>query len=544
MFDIPELDEMICRQLRKHDLAICARVSRKWHKVVIPFLWSNLALVYHRSRSLFSQAILKDYLQLQKQRRSQEQVRSTRRRAPPPPPVSRLAKYSCYIQKLAKPEDLIGMFKDALTLPVEGPTTYDLYLHLLDISPSARIASYLLGYPERYPDPIWHTITERIIPHVVNLHIFTHNQQTMKANFLMELLDRCSSFLKELKIHAALEDPCDGADDIQMEHEEDNTAKGWMSLQYLGFSCWIDHPAFNKFQRRLLKRCRAVQTLVLYNIAVISQGFAEDVVAYMPNLKVITIGSRQCRVDVTDNLMVMLLSASRDGWTSLKFGPVRFGEAARTALAKHFSTLVELDVTLCRNFTSADLVQVMSSCPNLHALNDFYANESRIDANTFIDRNPTTGSLKSWACETSLRVLKTKIMDIPRPDLIAHGWGNGGLILEAYDGQGRAIQNLVYDRLARLVNLVSLVLTSTSGGRNHYSCLEFSLGSGLQKLEGLKALHDLDVSRMTTRIGLEEIQWMVEHWPRFHIFRGWLENRDDTMTWLIEHQIPITVIEQ
>jgi len=40
MFDLPELDEPIIRQLNRHDLAQCARVSRTWHRIVVPFLWA------------------------------------------------------------------------------------------------------------------------------------------------------------------------------------------------------------------------------------------------------------------------------------------------------------------------------------------------------------------------------------------------------------------------------------------------------------------------------------------------------------------------
>lgn len=116
----------------------------------------------------------------------------------------------------------------------------------------------------------------------------------------------------------------------------------------------------------------------------------------MLNLNGITIGGRhRWPAGVADNVMVMLLSASRNGWRSLKVGSVRFGEAVKAALVEHYHTLESLDVALCRDFTGADLVQVLSSCPNLHTLNDFY-DDSRIGANTFIDRDPTAGLLKSW----------------------------------------------------------------------------------------------------------------------------------------------------
>ncbi|KAF9916724.1 hypothetical protein BGZ65_000155, partial [Modicella reniformis] len=42
MFDLPELDDVIYQQLRRHDLAQCARVNKKWNRVVSPYLWSDI----------------------------------------------------------------------------------------------------------------------------------------------------------------------------------------------------------------------------------------------------------------------------------------------------------------------------------------------------------------------------------------------------------------------------------------------------------------------------------------------------------------------
>ncbi|KAG0246498.1 hypothetical protein BGX31_001775, partial [Mortierella sp. GBA43] len=45
MFTIPEIDEQICAQLNRSDLATCARVSKTWHGIVIPHIWRSIHLV-------------------------------------------------------------------------------------------------------------------------------------------------------------------------------------------------------------------------------------------------------------------------------------------------------------------------------------------------------------------------------------------------------------------------------------------------------------------------------------------------------------------
>ncbi|KAG0297993.1 hypothetical protein BGZ96_003640 [Linnemannia gamsii] len=50
--------------------------------------------------------------------------------------------------------------------------------------------------------------------------------------------------------------------------------------------------------------------------------------------------------------------------------------------------------------------------------------------------------------------------------------------------------------------------------RFQYSCLPLSLESGLDLMSELKELVELNVEQMAHRIGLEEVRWMVVHWPK------------------------------
>ncbi|KAF9154140.1 hypothetical protein BG015_001774 [Linnemannia schmuckeri] len=55
-------------------------------------------------------------------------------------------------------------------------------------------------------------------------------------------------------------------------------------------------------------------------------------------------------------------------------------------------------------------------------------------------------------------------------------------------------------------------------------CLELSLDSGLNRMEDLKELRVLSVMRMKHRIRLEEVKWMVGHWPKLEAIPGLLSS--------------------
>jgi hypothetical protein len=104
---------------------------------------------------------------------------------------------------------------------------------------------------------------------------------------------------------------------------------------------------------------------------------------------------------------------------------------------------------------------------------------------------------------------------------------------ETYPGEGRMLQHRVYERLSRLVNLEVLWLghnpydSSAFQYSDQFECLEMSLESGLDQLEGLKRLQVLNVSLMATRIARKEAQWMAEQWPKLRKIHG-LEDRGES----------------
>ena len=62
-----------------------------------------------------------------------------------------------------------------------------------------------------------------------------------------------------------------------------------------------------------------------------------------------------------------------------------------------------------------------------------------------------------------------------------------------------------------------------------------SLKSGLNKLSGL-TFTELSVRGLSTGIGIKEVRWMIEHWPKLRILDGLGGDEDSegggTMGWL------------
>jgi hypothetical protein len=159
---------------------------------------------------------------------------------------------------------------------------------------------------------------------------------------------------------------------------------------------------------------------------------------------------------------------------------------------------------------------------------------SELRAEAFGNRDPDTGLLRPWKCEPTLKVLKIDIMGIPRTDV----WP-ACVIREEHLIQERELHHLVYDRLARLTNLEILCLGYPDTLR-FLECPKMSLESGLHRLSGLKMLKELDVSSVKTMIGVEEVQWMIEHWPRLRVIRGLDKN---VAGWLWKNYLEFTVLD-
>jgi hypothetical protein len=289
------------------------------------------------------------------------------------------------------------------------------------------------------------------------------------------------------------------------------------------------------------KRCGQVSHLKVHKIDKSTPSLVQAMLAHMPNLQEITVGDYSSLRDIPnlnavmgDDVVAALFSGSRHGWKSVSIrATVNLGQETMNALAMHYSTLENLCIDGHYDLLNRDLVQILRHCPHLHTLwyMDTSNDCSTVDSSTFIDLDPDTGLHKPWLCEGPLKSLTVRIDGIPRPD----SEGESTLNVEEYPGRGREIQSQVYDRLGRLTSLETLRLGDEYGTLQSDS-LEMSLESGLDKLSGLKSLKELNVGRMATKIGVKEVQWMVENWPKFSVICGLDEERDvEAVEWLEEN---------
>ncbi|KAF9133163.1 hypothetical protein BGX30_012405 [Mortierella sp. GBA39] len=241
--------------------------------------------------------------------------------------------------------------------------------------------------------------------------------------------------------------------------------------------------------------------------------------------------------------------------------------AVKDAFLRHAPTLEYLSTADC-DFSKDILQAILCSSPTLRILKAIEEDlgyrpykDVELDALQIID--------SSWACN-QVEVFECKILNVPRPDIVNTPLGDLFLVLHnpppglapvpatAQDQVplsgtmlvaqqvSHAVQRRVLRQLGQLTHLRKLGLgkhcrdwdtpvysrleirgirTMVVDEYFDRNCLELSLESGLDELAGLKQLEELDVGLMAHRIGLVEIQWMVENWPRLRTISG-LKYRD------------------
>jgi hypothetical protein len=310
------------------------------------------------------------------------------------------------------------------------------------------------------------------------------------------------------------------------EEPTEHGVKRWTSFKELTVDCWSDNP----FWQWLFRRCGQVEKLELQGILRTAQVLAQAMLNHMPQLSGIILG-KGGHFRMADDNVAALLTGSTKGWRRVTLGiETDPGRAVMGVMEKHFSTLEMLEIDERRGFGSENAVHFLRSCPHLQS----FANTdpfSRLDLKVFIDWDPDKGSLRPWKCERTLRVLRLFVRGIPRSMELQEG---------ACIGEVSEIHSGFYDRLARLTQLETLELRDHVYWMNA-EYLELSLLSGLHKLSGLKRMKGLCVTGLSTKIGIKEVQWMVENWPRLRVVKGLAGNEDneEAAQWLSENHSTI-----
>ncbi|KAF9136124.1 hypothetical protein BGW39_006920 [Mortierella sp. 14UC] len=521
MFDIPELDEMICLQLVRRTLARCARVNKKWHRIVTPYIWHDLSgnrLI--SEKEAFCKMVLYDYLeeQVRQQKSPKEdpglkqllQKRSS-------PPLSLLAKYGACIRLI--PEDPSHLLAD-LTRPqsylsreqANDPAPQDLFRHLLKHCTALEVPHLYLRGALLKSNHLIKTVADFMLPHARRMIVASGPVESWRLKYL---LARCSSKLEELTLDIAVTGPEDGKVNEDEPKKEEVLNIG-AQPRYLRLSFDRDVSESKAFWSWLWRRSMRVERLEVLSTNDMVHSLAEGMLSHMSNLDRIELGSETfCYEDedgydaycmeLEDEHVATVLSSCRKGWRAVQVrSSASFGDTAWESLVNHFFTLEKMVVLGGVSFGGNKLRRILSSCPNLHTLvtidDGTYLNSDnmRVEmyAKKFVDLDHATGALNPWACERSLKVLKVLVTNVSEDS-------------DCY----------------------------CSATQSQDDCLQFSLESGLDMLQGLTALQELSVSNMNTLIGWKELEWMTQYWPRLRIIMG-MDKKDrdkEAAQWLQDH---------
>ncbi|KAF9289236.1 hypothetical protein BGZ88_007839 [Linnemannia elongata] len=238
------------------------------------------------------------------------------------------------------------------------------------------------------------------------------------------------------------------------------------------------------------------------------------------------------------------------------------------ALSRHMDCLTHLDFdSMMEHDDGALFLRIVQKFSKLEVMNALpYArmrasrNKGWVDAGQWIE-SVTTGE---WACVETLRVLKVNIngftssaststsaaapatpVTVTPVDFDSANNNQNSDIEPVSDALAESLSDLmrtstintlqhqVCQHLNLLTSLQELCLGIEPTDELEYrgvltgvqeDCLELSLDSGLNRMEDLKELRVLSVMRMKHKIRLEEVKWMVAHWPKLEAIPGLLSS--------------------
>lgn len=236
------------------------------------------------------------------------------------------------------------------------------------------------------------------------------------------------------------------------------------------------------------------------------------------------------------------------------------------ALSRHMDCLTHLDFDSIMEHDNGGLflrivqkfskLEVMNALP--YAKMRAYRHKGGVDARLWVE----SAASGEWACAETLKVLKVNIngftispSDRATSEMIAPATqvtvtpmdlNNQGDIEPVSDALaeslsdlmrssniGTTLQHQVCQQLNLLMTLQELCLGIQPTDELEYretlngvqdDCLELSLDSGLSRMEDLKELRVLSVMRMKHKIRLEEVKWMIAHWPKLEAIPGLLSS--------------------
>lgn len=243
-----------------------------------------------------------------------------------------------------------------------------------------------------------------------------------------------------------------------------------------------------------------------------------------------------------------------------------YDNTMKEAFLRHAPTLERLETPAC-DFSPDILQDLLCSAPSLRILKTIEGYIAK-RPNKEVELDAMQVTRRPWIC-TQLETFECKILNVPRPDIVhtpienffpnpsvppppptgstpAQDHTLSASARLAAQQESHAIQRRVLRQLGQLTHLRTLSLGKYGCDFDHeeyfrleirdfrtvivdrlleHSCLELTLESGLDELRELQELEELHIYQMAHRIGLAEVKWMLEHWPKLRLVGG-LKYRD------------------
>ncbi|KAF9304442.1 hypothetical protein BGZ74_001524 [Mortierella antarctica] len=562
MFDITELDEMVCALLDPSSLAKCAQVSKKWNRVFAPYVWKTISkTVAQKSSREFRKLVLEDYQQEQ-QRQEQQRFQQRLQQQQQPPKRVRTSK-SSYVAKpishtseptetsaplaLTKFGRLVRHVEEFAELlvglqppfPGADPSAPDLARHFLKRCPDALL-NFQVDYEHIKSKKMFPFVLEAI-PRVDKLTIRGKydGRKPFPDSSFQKILLATSDRLRSLTIDIPRFRLTKGADIISSPNVRDLEITARPKTLKLITLAEINRCADWSW---IWRACGQVEKIEISGISqLLVRDLAKGIRDSMPCVDTVVFGKGfpgYGNVLCAANLP-SILSANTNGWKAVHCGySSQWQSSAFDALLQHASSLEELSIVNVRD--RGGIPRVLKSCPNLrklvtiddgrHGSNEF----AEVDAQDFIDWDPARNAVQPWVSAANLETLAIKITGIlPQgsdelPVDFQRFYETQQRICERL-GEFKALKVLTLGHRAIVAERRSVWLnrwrtgyrTTISTSPMQGECLHLTLAMGLDRMGGLKHLEELHIPNMNHHVTVkQEVEWMVDNWPKISRVRG------------------------
>ncbi|KAK3807528.1 MAG: hypothetical protein JOS17DRAFT_797097 [Linnemannia elongata] len=520
MLELPELLDMVLSLLSIQDLARCALVNKQWCDLATPLLWRTISGSSNIQRKALQRTVLEDILRIQEHQEQHLRLEDVEQHQwPGEGPIKgevnaerkfsscrpSLWRFAPWIRNLDNPQFIFYALKHTTTMD----NVLEFLYHFLKQCTNVGMLTLDIVVPSEVFYQVCMIIADSLAPNLRELSLLGPRNGScfgMSSRWYLYMISRCSIKLEKLTIY---NDPYPGYIGDIVSNTLPIVEVTFPGLKELILDhCWSKDEL--SMWEWFWRGCGNVERLELRACRVnLAHDLAGRIRIWLPKVNSIVIKNTVHRKAVAP-----LLSACVGGWKNIRTYAA-LDPMSCTALATQCGTLEVLEVITISAFSSKTLRRVLLSSPRLKTLitiDDKWCRRLRspyIEANDFIDVIPLSNSLHPWASEKSLKVLKTKITCIPRPDVykVLAGQEHFDTLTETYAGEGRHTQKRVHERLARLTNLEELCLGQATranvslesayddgeGEDYQYDCLEMTLESGLDQLKDLNNLRVLDV---------------------------------------------------